>query len=113
MAGVRKKSKIDPELLRQINSVKSDKASIQAVFSLDLPLKQLLDPDLVERTTYEVLNRVEESAGSKPREVSVFKNLGSFAVSADASFIRKMIEDPAIAKAVASDQSKRNLKLQV
>ena len=80
--------------------------SIEAVFSLDLPMKQLLDPGTVEETTHQVLKRVEEEVGSKPTVVNVFENLGSFAVSAEAPFIQRIIDDPDIATAVANNQPK-------
>lgn len=102
--------KTDPELLRQIDKVDENNDSIQAVFSLDLPMKQLLDPKQVEETTNQVLERAEKEAGSKPKDVNIFKNLGSFAVSADASFIRKIIDDPDIASAVANKQPKKIAK---
>lgn len=105
---VNKKKKTDPELLRQIDSVASDDGDIQAVFSLDLPMKKLLDPQQVEDTTNQVLERVEKEVGSKPKVVNIFKNLGSFVVSADASFIRKIIDDPDIASAVANKRNKKS-----
>ncbi len=97
-------------MLRQINSAGTSNGSIQAVFSLDLPLKKLLDPDLVEETANQVLKRAEKEAGCKPKSVNVFKNLGSFAVSADASFIRTIIDDPDIASAVANNQPEPDVK---
>ena len=106
----KKRTKTEPELLRQIESVGASSDSIQAVFSLDLPLKKLLDPNVVEETTNQVLRRAEKELGHKPKGVSVFKNLGSFAVSADASFIRKIIDDPDIASAVASNQPDQDVK---
>ncbi len=106
----RKKTKTDPELTRQLNAKSAGKESIGAVFSLDLPLKKLLDPNVVEETTNNVLKRAEKSAGSKPRDVNVFKNLGSFAVSADASFLQEVIDDPDIASAVASSQPDPDVK---
>ena len=102
--------KTDPELLRQIDSVETNNDSIQAVFSLALPLKKLLDPKQVEEKTNQVLERVEREVGSKPKEVNIFKNLGSFLVSADASFIRQVINDPDIDTAVANKQPKKMLK---
>lgn len=99
-----KKTKIDPELTRQIDSIGASNDSIEAVFSLDLPMKKLLDPTTVEKTTHQVLKRVEEEVGSKPTVVNVFENLGSFAVSAEAPFIQRIIDDPEIATAVANNQ---------
>ncbi len=108
--GVNKRKKTDPELLRQINDVADNNDSIQAVFSLDLPMKKLLDPRQVEETAYQVLDRAEKEAGSKPKDVNIFKNVGTFAVSADASFIRNIIDDPDISSAVANKQPKKTKK---
>ncbi len=105
-----KRTKTDPELLRQIDAVETDDDSIQAVFSLALPMKKLLDPKQVEETTNQVLERAEKEVGSKPKNVNIFKNLGSFTVSADASFIRQIIDDPDIDSAVANKQPKKILK---
>ncbi len=105
-----KRKKTDPELLRQIDAVDAGNNPIQAVFSLALPMKKLLDPEQVEETTNQVLERAEKEAGSKPNDVNIFRNLGSFVVSADASFIRQVIDDPKIASAVANKQPKKVLK---
>lgn len=105
--GANKKRKTDPELLRQIDSGEANNDSIQAVFSLALPLKKLLDPKQVEDATKQVLERAEKEVGSKPKDVNIFKNLGSFAVSADASFIRRIIDDPEIASAIANKQPEK------
>lgn len=104
------RKKTDPELLRQIDAVQTNNESIQAVFSLALPLKKLLDPKQVEETTNQVLERAEKEVGSKPKDVNIFKNLGSFVVSADASFIRQIIDDPDIETALANKQAKKVLK---
>jgi hypothetical protein len=107
---VKKKKKTDPELLRQIDSVATDNEEIQAVFSIALPMKKLLDPEQVEQTANQILERAEKEAGSKPNDVNIFRNLGSFVVSADASFIKKVIDDPDVASAIANKQKKRLLK---
>jgi len=105
-----KRKKTDPELLRQIDSVETNNDPIQAVFSLALPMKKLLDPEHVEAAANQVLERAEKESGSKPKDVNIFRNLGSFVVSADASFIRQVIDDPKIASAVANKQPKEILK---
>ena len=105
-----KKKKTDPELLRQIDSSAADNEDIQAVFSLALPMKKLLDPKQVEEATNQILERAAKEAGSQPNDVNIFKNLGSFIVSADASFIKKVIDDPDVASAVANKQKKNLLK---
>lgn len=108
--GANKRKKTDPELLRQIDSVAANNDSIQAVFSLALPLKKLLDPKQVEDAANQVLERAEKEVGTKPKDVNIFKNLGSFVVSAEASLIRQIIDDPDIASAVANKQPEKILE---
>ena len=108
--GAKYKKKTDPELLRQIDSAADNNEYIQAVFSLALPTKKLLDPQQVEETTNQVLHRAEEEVGSKPSDVNIFKNMGSFVISADASFIQKVIDDPDVASAIANKKGKALLK---
>lgn len=102
-----KKKKTDPELLRQIASYETNNEEIEAVFSLALPMKKLLDPAQVVETTHQVLKRAEKVVGSKAKDVNIFKNVGSFVVSGDASFIRQIIDDPDIASAVANKHPKK------
>ncbi len=94
------KPKADPELIRQIQTSNDDR--IEAVFSLDLPMKELLDPSAVEQTASRILRRAEEVVGHKAHAVNVFKNMGSFIVSGDGTLIERIIEQPEIAKAVAN-----------
>ena len=101
-----KKTKIDPELTRQINSAAANESPIQAVFSLDLPMKKLIDPEQVEKATTQILRRAEEESGAKPEDINIFQNIGSFSVSAAPSFIRKLIDDPGVAAAVANKRKK-------
>lgn len=49
----------------------------------------------------------EKEVGSKPKNGNIFKNMGSFTVSGDASFIRQIIDDPDIDSAVANKQPKK------
>lgn len=97
-----KKTKTDPELIRQIDSAAAANDPIQAVFSLDLPIRKLADPKQVEETATQVLSRIERESGLKPKELNIFRNLGSFAVSANPSLIRKLIDAPEIASAIAN-----------
>jgi len=89
----------DPELLRQIYAAGTSSRSIEAIFTLDLPL-QNQPPEAVEEATKRILGRVERQLGYKPHRVSVFAALGSFAVSADGFFLRTMIDDPEIESAM-------------
>ncbi len=98
----------DPELVRQMGAAGDSSRSIQAIFSLDLPLRlQMPEPAKIERATYRVLQEVVDALGYKPGAVSIFRNLGSFAVFADAAFIRRVINHPDIASAIAQSRGPR------
>ena len=95
----------DPELVRQLRAAGDGSRSIQAIFSLDLPPRsQMPEPAKIERATYRVLQRVVDEVGYKPNAVSIFRDLGSFAVYADAAFIRKVIDHPDVASAIGQSK---------
>jgi chaperonin cofactor prefoldin len=105
------KVKADPELLRQISSVAASDEPIQAVFTLSLPLKKLLDPQIVEEKAKQIVGKVSDETGEAPQDMNVFRNLGSFVVSASAPFIRKMLNESGLSAAVANKQPKGSIKL--
>ncbi|MEP6925638.1 MAG: hypothetical protein ABI954_14325 [Pyrinomonadaceae bacterium] len=100
-----KQTKVDPKLTSQLDRASADQSSVQAVFTLDLPKKKLLQPDEVQAATERVLQRVEQNVGTKAQDYNVFRNLGAFAVEADEPFIRALIDEPEIASATANQQS--------
>lgn len=119
-------SKTDPELSRQLDAATATDRLVEAVFSLrptgaNQPLpdpasaeaaqesaspstRPLPTPEEFESLTRDVLARVEKEAGVAPAHVSVFRSLGSCAISAPPEFIRKLMAQEEVVSATASRQ---------
>jgi hypothetical protein len=106
------KVKTDPELLRQVDSAALGSEPIQAVFTLSLPMKELLNPQKVKEAAYKIVKEVSEQVGETPGDVNVFENLGSFVISATPAFIRKLLSETRISAAVANKQPEGTFKMQ-
>ena len=103
----RSRAKIDPELLRQMEAATADKGLVQAVFTLRCNTRKGIPPEKVEAVTRELLDRVALRVGASAKDVNVFRNLGAFAVSAQAHFIRALLTEPEIASGTANLQPNR------
>jgi glyoxylase-like metal-dependent hydrolase (beta-lactamase superfamily II) len=55
-----------------------------------------------EALARELVDRVRKSTGHTVHDVNVFRNLGRFVVSADATFIRELVAQPEITAALAN-----------
>ena len=99
-------AKADPELIRQLNGTESSKEDIAAVVRLqpDDPSQIVPSPERTEELTQKILERVKKKVGSSESRYNVFKNLGSFVVSAEPEFLRELISQPEVAAAVANQQ---------
>jgi hypothetical protein len=99
-------SKIDPELIRQLNKNAATEGSVQAIVGLlpDDPTNVVLSPERTEELAQKVLDRVKKHVGSKEKRYHVFKNLGSFVIDADPRFLRELISQPEVASAMANRQ---------
>lgn|GEM_PF-1135152 len=99
-------TKIDPELLRQLNETATSEQPIEVVARLrpDKPSEIVLPPERIEELTKQVLSRVKEQVGSSEDRYHVFKNLGSFVISANPAFIRELISQPEVAAVMANYQ---------
>lgn len=106
----KKQTKVDPKLSEQLERASAEQSTVQAVFSLDLPKKKLLEPEEVQAAAERVLQRVEQTVGAKAHDYNVFRNLGAFVVEADEPFIRALIDEPEIASATANRQSDSAVK---
>ena len=98
--------KVDPELLKQIDTVAADDDPVEAVFMLrpDDPMQIAASPERTEELTREILQRVEAKIGSGANRVNVFRNLGTFAISAKPAFLRELLAEPEVASAMANRQ---------
>jgi hypothetical protein len=97
-------TKIDPVLLQQINAVATDAAPVEAVIMLrpDDPAQIAAPPNRAEELTHQILQRVEKQIGISAQKVNIFRNLGSFALSANPNFIRELLRQPEVASAIAN-----------
>ncbi|MDQ2975676.1 MAG: hypothetical protein M3R69_09740 [Acidobacteriota bacterium] len=100
------RAKKDPELLRQLDDAHSGKSLIEAVVRVkpDDASQIVPSPERTEELTKTVLKRVEKQIGKSAARYNVFKNLGSFAVSADPDFLRELMSQPEVAAVVANRQ---------
>lgn len=96
---------VDPELTRQLTEA-GDEGMVEAVVRLKPQTSGAAsaEPDETERLTHQLMERVQRSAGRQENEVNVFRNLGSFAVSARPAFLKTLIAQPEVAAAVANRQ---------
>jgi hypothetical protein len=91
----------DPELVKQLAAVPAD-GDVEAVFSLR---DAASSPEDTEARVRELVARVEDQVGSAPRQLNIFRNIGSFAVAAPARFVRAMLDQGEIDTATANRQS--------
>lgn len=52
----------------------------------------------------ELLARVAEQVGGQADDFNIFRNMGSFVVSAKPAFVRALLEQPEVSSAVANQQ---------
>ena len=95
-------ARIDPTLLQLLESAEAAASAdaVEAVCLLEGAVS--LPPDQTERVAREVLERVAGQVGEAARRYKVFRNLGSFVVSASAGFVRELLKQPEIQSAVAN-----------
>ena len=107
MAEAQVSSKIDPELLRQLDAVAADDQPVEVVVRLnpDNPSEIVPSPERTQELARKVLQRVAKRVGNPTLKHNVFSNLGSFVVSAPTQFVRELIEQPEVAAAVANRQA--------
>jgi hypothetical protein len=97
---------IDAELLRQLEAAAAQHTPVGVVVSLQPgPSRTAIPAEEVEPVVRGVLKRVGEEIGAAPGQVQIFRNLGAFALSAPAPFVRKLLDQEEIASATANRQS--------
>jgi len=95
--------KIDPELIRQLNA--AGDAPVGAVFNLRRgPAQKCLSAEETETCVKRLLQQAQQESGMAPQQVHVFRNLGSFAVSAAAPFVRMLLGRDEVLSATANQQ---------
>ena len=101
-------AKIDPNLKKQLDAAKGTDQPVEAVLSLrpEKPSKSAkAAPSGARERADSALERVAKEVGSKPDAVNVLENLDMVVLRADEQFLRKLLEQPEFASAVANDES--------
>ena len=108
-------TRTDPELIRQLDAAAAADESVEAVFIFhpDDLSDTAPSAERTEELTQLVLDRVKRRTGESEERVNVFRQLGSFVVSASPSFIRQIMSEPEIAAAVANQQPGASIEKQV
>jgi hypothetical protein len=99
-------TRTDVELVRQLEQAAASKTPVEAVVRLkpDDASQIVPDAERTEAITKQLLERVGKHSGKKATRYNVFRNLGSFVVSADAGFIRELMSQPEVASIAANQQ---------
>lgn len=99
-------AKTDSELIQQLDNTRAGEPLVEAVvrFRPDDPKQVVPSPERTEELTQKVLDRVKKQLGKSEARYNVFRNLGSFVVSAEPEFLRELISQPEVAAAVANRQ---------
>jgi hypothetical protein len=100
-------AKVDPILLQQLNTGAASAAPLEAVIMLrpDDPSELAAPPNRAVEMTHQVLERVEKQTGTGADRVNIFRNFGSFAISAHPDFLRELLRQPEVASAMANKRS--------
>jgi hypothetical protein len=93
----------DPELIRQLDAAGPGQ-EVSAVFSVrpDPGAEAAPSPEETAALVDDLVQRVQQQTGQEPGRVTVFRNLGSFAVSAPADFVRRLLEQREVVTATAN-----------
>lgn len=106
MSGRRAKTKVDPELRRQLSGAAAAPAApVEAILRLRSTTRSLAPPPEATRDMAELLvTRVAEELGVTAEEYdyNVFPNLGFFVLSASPGFVERVLDQPEVASASAN-----------
>jgi len=101
------KARTDTELVKQLKTAASDEKLVEAVVRLrpDDPSQIAPPADRMEALTNHLLERVKKQSGQAASRYNVFRNLGSFVLSASPTFIEQLIQQPEVVSIVANQQT--------
>ncbi|MFO0952995.1 MAG: S8 family serine peptidase [Isosphaeraceae bacterium] len=95
-------AKVDPELIKQLDAAAAGTGPVAAVFTLKAGEGQkFLPPEEVEAAVGRAMKRAEKESGATPHRLNVFKNLGTFMISAPPALVRSLLDQDEIATASA------------
>ena len=92
--------------MKQLKTAASDEKLVEAVVRLrpDDPSQIVPPAERTEELTTQLLERVQKESGQAVSRYNVFRNLGSFVVSAHPTFIEQLIRQPEVVSIVANQQ---------
>lgn len=98
--------KIDAELVKQLKTASDSEKLVEAVVRLrpDDPSEIVPAAERTEEVANQLLKRVEKQSGKAVSRYNVFRNLGSFVVSAHPTFIQELMSQPEVASVAANQQ---------
>src|SRR3954465_14534718 len=98
------KAKIDQELTRQLDS-SGGAEPLSASFSFEsAATRAIASPEETEKRVHDLLKKVQSEVGVAPSQFRIYKNIGSFSVTATPAFIRKRREKKDLGRATGSRQ---------
>jgi hypothetical protein len=99
-------AKIDPELSRQLDQAALTNSPVQAVIKVSPEESSQLvaSPEHTAELANQVVGRISSKLGIQAERMTLFRNLGSFSISAAPQFVRELIDQPEVAGAIASRQ---------
>ena len=100
------KTTTDAQLVQQLEAASDGNHPVEAVFVLrpDDPAQVVPSPEKTEEMVHKILARVKKQTGSDEKRINIFRNLGSFVISAQPAFLHELIAQPEIAMAMANQQ---------
>jgi hypothetical protein len=100
------KARTDAELVKQLKTAATDDKLVEAVVRLrsDDPFQIVPPAERTEEITTRLLERVKKESGQTASRYNVFRNLGSFVVSAPPTFIEGLTRQPEVVSIVANRQ---------
>jgi hypothetical protein len=97
----------DAELKRQLDDAAGTDEQVEAVLVLKPTRREQTVPDSTDtnRLADAAIQRVTNDVGTAPTAVNVLENVGMVVVCAVEPFVRKLLEQPEFASAIANSDS--------
>ena len=96
------RAETDPELTRQLDAAHGSERPVEAVLMLRGADGATYRSDTARQRADSIVARVAQEVGVAPQAVNVLPNLGMVVVAASEPFVRKLLDQPEFASAVAN-----------
>jgi hypothetical protein len=85
--------------MQQLDAAAAGSKPVEAVVTLK---PDSVEPKDVEASAQRLVERVQKETGVDPHDVNVLSNLGLVMISADAPFVRNLLEQPEVQSVAAN-----------